>query len=144
MFQQILTIDLGFRFVSGLINDNKILTHDSENDVFRILNLDMMVYWSIDQNMKRVIDNADIQDYFNFIPSSHWDGMITLQNRQLQLNHAFQTETIKLSTGNTYSYKMGINPDKSGEVLVLSQELDKKANKYKFKLQKIMYTSGAK
>lgn len=51
---------------------------------------------------------------------------------------------MKLSSGNTYSYKMGINPDKSGEVLVLSQELDKKSGKNKFKLQKIMYTSGAK
>jgi len=70
--------------------------------------------------------------------------MISLQNRQLQLNHAFQTETLKLSSGNTYSFKMGIDPDKSGEVLLLSQELDKKTNKYKFKLQKIMYTSGAR
>jgi len=39
---------------------------------------------------------------------------------------------------------MGIDPDKSGEVLLLSQELDKKTNKYKFQLQKIMYTSGAR
>ena len=59
VFQQILSIDLGFRFVSGLINDNKILTHDTENDVFRILNLDMRVYWSIDDQMKKVVEGAD-------------------------------------------------------------------------------------
>lgn len=120
VFKQVLTIDAGFRIVSGLINDNKVLTHDIENDKFRILNMDMRAYWSVDENMKKVIDNCDNQDNFNFIPSSHWDGMISNQNKQLQLNHAFQTESILLSKGKTHSFKMGINPDKSNEVLVLS------------------------
>ena len=80
---------MGFKIVSGLINDNKILTHDSENDVFRILNMDMRVYWSVDENMQKVIDNSDSSDYFNFIPSSSWDGVIAASSKHLRLYHAW-------------------------------------------------------
>lgn len=72
--------------ISTLINENKVLTHDTVNDVYLIFNFDMKVYWKVDEELQKAIDNSDDAE-LNFIPESHEDGVITRSNGKLTLKH---------------------------------------------------------
>ena len=103
VFALVQTIDLNYRAVSNLINENKLLCHDTINDKYLVFNFDMKVYWKVDELLQKCIDESDDAE-MNFVPESHEDGLITKIDGLLSLKHHFQRETLVLSN-NVQTYK---------------------------------------
>ena len=136
VFQTIITLDLGTRVISNLINENKVLCHDYMNkDLYTIFNLDMKVYWQVDKDLLREIHEGDDAEV-NFVPESHKDGLIIRQSSKLVLSHGFQTQRMKLGD-KVQSYKTQINPYKRNEVVIVSAEQTKPTS-FKLKVQKLI------
>ena len=74
--------------VSNLINENKLLTHDTINDTYLVFNFDMKVYWKVDELLQKCINESDDPE-LNFVPESHEDGLITYTDGFLSLKHHF-------------------------------------------------------
>ena len=88
VFALVQTIDLNYRAVSNLINENKLLCHDTINDKYLVFNFDMKVYWKVDEQLQKCIDESDDAE-MNFVPESHEDGLITKTDGHLTLKHHF-------------------------------------------------------
>ena len=146
VFQQVLTLDTSFHVVSSLINDNKLLIRAIKQEEFLILNVDMKVYWSIDDRLYDMLADSDDPAYHAWVPESALDGVITKANGNLMLMHESYSKPMNLCDhkGKTQAVKTMI-PTGRREILVLSQEHDpKKSMPFKLKLQRLMFTQNQK
>ena len=147
VFQQVITLDTNFHVVSSLINDNKILIRAIKQEEFLILNLDMKVYWSIDDQLYDILAESDDPAYHAFVPESALDSVITKQNGNLLLMHQTYSQPMHLcdNKGKTQGVKTHMLAGGRRDMLILSQEHDpKKSMPFKLKLQRLMYTQNQK
>lgn len=147
VFQQVLTLDTDFHVVSSLINDNKLLVRAIKQEEFLILNVDMKVYWSVDDHLYDILADSDDPAYHAFVPESALDSVITKQNGNLILMHQRYSQAMHLcdNKGKTQAVKTHMLANGKRDLLVLSQEHDpKKSMPFKLKLQRLMFSQNQK
>lgn len=122
VFSQVITLDTNFHVVSSLINDNKLLIRAIKQEEFLILNLDMKVYWSIDDQLYDILADSDDPAYHAFIPESALDSVITKQNGNLILMHQRYSQAMHLcdNKGKTQAVKTLMLAGGNRDMLVLS------------------------